>query len=125
MSKESDILHAAQEAAKTAESWADLSNSLFDPMTGIVARAFSTPESREAFAKTEEFKKIQALITQAQDKFGLVAGATPKRAVSMLVRLPKSLHAALEREAALEGVALDQLVVTKLSINLHAAMAVH
>ena len=34
------------------------------------------------------------------------------------VRVPKSLHAALEREASNEGVSLNQLVVTKLAVQL-------
>ena len=35
-----------------------------------------------------------------------------------MVRLPRSLHAALEREAAIEGVSLNQLVVMKLAAQL-------
>ena len=35
-----------------------------------------------------------------------------------MVRLPRSLHAALEREAIAEGVSLNQLVVAKLSLGL-------
>jgi len=34
------------------------------------------------------------------------------------VRLPKSLHAALAREAEAEGVSLNQLVVAKLALHL-------
>jgi HicB family len=35
-----------------------------------------------------------------------------------VVRLPQSLHAALEREAATEGVSLNQLVIAKLAVGL-------
>jgi hypothetical protein len=35
-----------------------------------------------------------------------------------VVRLPRSLHAALEREAIAEGVSLNQLVVAKLAVGL-------
>lgn len=49
---------------------------------------------------------------------GLVEGATPRKSGRFVVRLPKSLHAALEREAAAEGVSLNQLVVVKLSVGL-------
>ena len=38
------------------------------------------------------------------------------------VRLPKSLHAALASEAEDEGVSLNQLIVTKLSVQLKVAV---
>jgi hypothetical protein len=119
----SELLKAAEDLARKVESWADLSNALFDPMTGLLAQACPTRSEREAFAQTPEYQKIKALLAESQDRFGLVAGATPKRGVSLLVRLPHSLHAALEREAVAEGVGLDQLVVTKLAVNLQALVA--
>jgi antitoxin HicB len=36
------------------------------------------------------------------------------------IRVPKSLHAALASEAEAEGVSLNQLVVAKLALHLHA-----
>jgi hypothetical protein len=122
MANPSELLQAAEELARNVESWADLANALFDPVAGLLARAHPTREEREAFVRTAEYQKINELVAQAQDRFGLVAGATPKRGISMLVRLPRSLHAALEREAAAEGVGLDQLVVTKLAVNLQAVV---
>jgi hypothetical protein len=41
-----------------------------------------------------------------------------ERVVGFVVRLPQSLHAALEREAATEGVSLNQLVIAKLAVGL-------
>ena len=46
-------------------------------------------------------------------------GATPQnKSGRFVVRLPVSLHAALEREAKAEGVSLNQLVVAKLAAQL-------
>ena len=118
MNKAAELLKAAQELARGAESWADLSNALFDPAEGIVSRAFETRAEREAFVKTAEYRQIRELIDQARDRFGLVAGATPKKSGRFMVRLPRSMHAALEREAAAEGVSLNQLVVAKLAAQL-------
>jgi hypothetical protein len=118
MSKASELLEKAQELARSAPSWADLSNALFDPMEGIVARAFPSRAEREAFAKTPEYRQIRELLDQARDRFGLVAGATPKQSGRFVVQLPRSLQAALEREAAAEGVSLNQLVVVKLALQL-------
>jgi predicted HicB family RNase H-like nuclease len=72
--------------------------------------------------KTEEYHKIRALIDRAREQTGLVAGATPKKSGRFVVRLPISLHAALEREAAAEGVSLNQLVVAKLAAQLSTVL---
>ena len=116
--KAAALLHQAEVLAQSVESWADLSNALFDPLEGIVARAFPTREAREAFAQTAEYRKIRELIDQARDRFGLVAGATPKRSGRMVLNVPLSLQGALEREAHAEGVSVDQLVVAKLAAQL-------
>ncbi len=118
MNKATELLQQAEEQAKRAPTWADLSNSLFDPLEGLIAKAFPTRAERAAFVKTEEYKKIRALIDLARERTGLVAGATPTKSGRFVVRLPISLHAALEREAAAEGISLNQLVVAKLAAQL-------
>lgn len=118
MTKAEELLHATEEIARSVTSWADLSNALFDPMSGIVAQAFPTRTERESFVQSEEYKKIKKLLEEARDRFGLVDGATPTKSGRFVVTLPRSLHAALEREAAVEGVSLNQLVLTKLAWQL-------
>jgi hypothetical protein len=118
MNKAAELLRAAQDLARDAESWADLSNALFDPVEGIVSRAYETRAEREEFARSQEYTQIRELIDQARDRFGLVAGANPRKTGRFEVRLPRSLQAALEREAASEGVSLNQLVIAKLAAQL-------
>ena len=118
MNKGADLLERAKELAKKAETWADFSNALFDPFDGELVRALPTQDSREAFRKTKEYKRIRALLRVKMDETGLVKGATPKKSGKFVVRLPKSLHAALEIEAETEGTSLNQLVVTKLAVQL-------
>jgi hypothetical protein len=118
MSKEQIILDSAREAASSAQTWADLSNALFDPEVGLVARAFPTRQAREEFLRTEEYRAIRQLIDDARKRTGLVAGAASSKSGKFIVRLPRTLHAALEMEAAEEGVSLNQLVVTKLAIQM-------
>jgi predicted HicB family RNase H-like nuclease len=118
MTKASELLQAAEEKARAAPTWADLSNDLFDPLEGLIARAFPTRAEREAFTQTEEYRKIRDLLAAARARTGLVAGATPRQSGRLVVRLPQSLQAALEREADREGVSLDQLVVAKLAVQL-------
>lgn len=113
-----ELLKEAQQAAREAETWADLSNFLFNPVDGLVAKAYPTRAAREAFVKTKEYRKIRQLVSDAMERHGLVEGATPRKSGRFVVRLPQSLHAALEREAAAEGVSLNQLVVAKLGVGL-------
>ncbi len=118
MRSTSHLLESAKAVAESVESWADLSNVLFNPVDGLVARAYPTREDRAAFVKTPEYAAIRRLVNDAIDRTGLVEGATPKKSGKFVVRLPQSLHAALEKEAARESVSLNQLVVTKLAIQL-------
>ncbi len=90
----------------------------FERVSELVMAALDLkPEEREAFLKTKEYGAIRKLREAAMDATGLVEGATPKKSGKFMVRLPKTLHGALEREAAEEGVSLNQLVVTKLAIQ--------
>ena len=116
MTKAEKILKAAQTAAVSAETWADLSNALFDPEDGLVAKAYPTRAEREKFLKSKEYKALRQLIDAAPERTGLVEGATLKKSGKFVVRLPRSLHTALEAEAREEGVSLNQLVVTKLAL---------
>ena len=113
-----ELLDEAEQAAHDAESWANLSNYLFNPVDGLVARAYTTRKAREALRQQEEYKRIRQLVTGRGEHHGLVEGATPKKSGHFVVRLPMSLHAALEREAASEGVSLNQLVLAKLAVGL-------
>lgn len=112
------VLASAKGAAVSAETWADLSNALFDPVDGLVAKAYPTRDEREQFVKTSEYRAIRELIDSATQRTGLVEGATPKKSGRFVVRLPNTLHAALEAEAEDEGVSLNQLVVTKLAVQM-------
>jgi hypothetical protein len=118
MTKSNQIVDSARDIAASVEAWADLSNALFDPTNGLIARAYPSRDERAGFVKTDEYRAIRDLIDQAKDRTGLVDGATPKKSGKFVVRLPKSLHAALELESDEEGVSLNQLVVTKLAVQM-------
>jgi predicted HicB family RNase H-like nuclease len=118
MKNASQILIQARAIARSVKSWADLSNALFDPISGLITNAYPARAEREAFMQTEQYQKIRELLTRAIAAHGLVEGAAPKKSGRFVVRLPRSLHAALEREAAEEGVSLNHLVVAKLAAQL-------
>ena len=115
---ETTLLESAREEAGKVQTWADLSNFLFDPEDGLVAKAFRTRPERQRFMKTPEYKAIRQLVTELQEKTGFIEGMTPKKSGKFVVRLPRSLHAALEAEAEREGVSLNQHVVAKLSMQM-------
>ena len=109
----------AQHEASVVESWADLSNALFNPVDGLVTKAFPKCKDREQFFQTVEYKAIRQLVSESIRSHGLVEGASPKRKSGrFVVRLPQSLHRVLELEAENEGVSLNQLVVAKLAVQL-------
>ncbi len=116
--KPGELLKAAEQEAANVTTWADLSNFLFDPDDGLITKAYPVGPERSKFMKSEEYKAIRQLIDKVQDRTGLVDGATPKKSGKFVVRLPRSLHAALEAEAEREGVSLNQLVVAKLAMQI-------
>lgn len=117
------VLSEARKLAAHVESWADFSNALFDPNHGLVTRRFSSIQERQAFFRTPEFREIDQLLNGLMERFGVADGATPKKSGKFVVRVPKTLHLALEREAAEEGVSLNQLVLAKLAVTLSQATA--
>lgn len=118
MNHTSEILKSVKDASDASATWADFANALFDQHEGLLAIAFPTKEARAAFVATPEYKKIRELIEKAQERTGIEKGAAPTKSGKLLVRLPKSMHSALEFEARDEGISLNQLVLTKLALQL-------
>ncbi len=118
MDKEKMILEKTKELARETKNWADLSNSIFDPIDGEIVKMFPTPEERQNFRKTEEYAEIRGIVREKMHETGVAEGATPTKSGKFVVRLPRSLHAALEQEAERESTSLNQLIVTKLAVQL-------
>ena len=118
MSKASNILTKAKRLAGQSKTWADLSNALFDPLDGLVVKTFPDPEERTAFRKEDVYQSLHDLVEEKMREVGVIEGAEPKKSGRFVVRLPRSLHAALDREAKDEGTSLNQLVLTKLAVQL-------
>ena len=112
------ILERARELAPQVRSWADLSNALFDQQDGLISRTFTDPLERDAFLDTEYYEELQGIVDSLMDKFGILDGATPKKSGRFVVRVPKTIHEVLDIEAKREGVSLNQLALTKLSLPL-------
>jgi hypothetical protein len=113
-----ELLTLAQKLSETPGlTWVEANNAIYGP-GGPLTRLFPTKSDRTAFAKSAERKQIDDLIDSLPDP---PVRAEPKEFSGKFnVRIPKSLHAALAREAEAEGVSLNQLVVAKLALHLQA-----
>lgn len=118
MNKVNDILAEAQRLAEKSATWADLSNSLFDPLDGLVGKQFPDAADRAAFRRGDTYNELHKLVEQKMRQTGVAAGAESTKSGRFVVRLPRTLHAALEREAVSEGTSLNQLVLAKLAARL-------
>jgi hypothetical protein len=117
-----EVLAFAEQRAREAADWMELSNALFSP-GGKATVAFPTRADRTAFCKTREYKRLLALMDRlpappVQEVIDLTASANG----AISVRLPRSVHAALLAEAKAEGVSLNQLCVSKLVAQLRAVV---
>jgi|GEM_PF-428895 len=125
-SKADRVLAEARRVADNVSTWADLSLLLFDQESGIVVRFFPSEIERQAFFDSEQYEEINRLLTEVMNRTGVRAGSTPatlNKSGRFNVRVPKSLHHALEVEAKREGVSLNQLAVAKLAVPLQATCA--
>lgn len=122
VAKAKQVLAFAEQRAKEVADWMELSNALFSP-GGQATTAFATEAERGAFCKTEEYKRILALLDGLPSppvKGFIDLTASANGAIS--VRLPRSVHAALLVEAKAEGVSLNQLCLSKLVAQLRAVV---
>jgi site-specific DNA-methyltransferase (adenine-specific) len=118
MSAVNDILAEARRLAERAKTWADLSNGLFDPLDGLVVKQFPNSADRATFRKSDTCATLHKLVEQKMQQTGVREGSKPRKSGRFVVRLPKTLHAALEQEALAEGTSLNQLMVAKLAARL-------
>jgi hypothetical protein len=97
--------------------WVEANNAVYGP-GGPFVRLFPTAADREAFALSDESLQIDKLIDSLPDP--PIGPSSREFSGKFDIRIPKSLHAALVSEAEVEGVSLNQLVLTKLALHLQA-----
>ena len=97
--------------------WVEANNAVYGP-GGPFVRFFPTAADRAEFARTEESAQIDELIDSLPDP--PIGPKSREFSGTFDIRIPKSLHAALVCEAEVEGVSLNQLVLTKLALHLQA-----
>lgn len=107
------LLQIAMDAVSRADCWQDLHNAVYG-VGGPFSQLFRTPAERVEFSKSVQHEEIRAMIQSLPGR----SGAADDFNGQILVRVPKSIHAALSHEAELEGVSMNQLIVAKLSAQL-------
>ena len=122
VAKARKVLAFAEQRASQAADWVEMSNALFG-VGGKATLAFSSEAERTAFCKTQEYKRLLALMDRLPAppvKEIVELAASANGAIS--VRLPRSVHAALLVEAQAEGVSLNQLCLSKLLAQLRTVV---
>src|SRR5947209_17254810 len=115
--KAQEALEIAREGAAAAKDAHEFWNALFG-ITGRLTELFATRAERERFATTREHAEIMAILERLQAGEEAEPEPPPDARGRFVLRLPKSLHAALTAEAKAEGVSLNQLCVAKLAARL-------
>src|SRR5437016_5021023 len=97
------VVAKARELAAQADSWVAFSNAL-TAESGLVAKAFPKAKERKAFLASPYNDEINDILLGVIKKKGVTDGYVPHKSGKFVVRVPQSLHAALEIEAKNEGV---------------------
>jgi predicted HicB family RNase H-like nuclease len=116
--KARQLLTFAKERAQAGNGSAELFIVIFGPQ-GKARFMFPNKTERAAFERTAEHREIRKLIEMAaSSSVGDEPDMMTNGHLTVTLRLPKSVHAALLAEAAAEGVSLDQLCLSKLVAQL-------
>ena len=119
-SRLSELLAHTEAVAATGATYSELWNAVF----GIGARygqLFSDRSDRDAIEKMPAMAKIKAIMKKAPRPE--VKSSSDAKTGRLLLRIPRTLHQSLADEADTEGVSLNQLILTKLSLTLGQAVA--
>lgn len=112
------LVEIAKRVAQEETSWADWHNAVFG-IDGHFGKLFQRREDRAAFVDSSYYSEIESVSRSLKEGKSIQEYTIPSG--KFVVRIPKSLHGALASEAKAEGVSLNQLVLTKLSISLRSA----
>lgn len=113
-----DLLAHARKVARTTTDWMEVFNAVFAP-GGAFGRLFPSEQERLEFMQTTAHQEIYDLVWKLQDQYGDRAADERQAASgSVVVQMPRALHAALKDEAEEQGVSLNVLCVAKLAMKL-------
>ena len=121
-SVERDILENARKMLAEGTDAVTFSGHFFGP-EGRLHELWTNQAERKALAESDLYKWLQDCLAELRRREAKAFSQEVERLSGRLtVVVPKSLHAALKREAAAEGVSLSGLIRLKLSIALEASL---
>lgn len=114
-----EFVSFARRVAEEEAAWADWHNIVFG-VEGEFVKRFPKEADRETFFDSAYHVEVQAIEQALREGKTIAEYTLPVTTASgkFVIRLPKSLHRALVIEAKDEGVSLNQLIMSKLSISL-------
>jgi hypothetical protein len=105
-------LRTAAEKFRQATDWVTFFREVLG-VDGIIPKMFPRPEELDAFERSTEYSQIQQMVAKLRErKDDLGDDSEPTRVIT--VRLPKSLHEALKKEAHNRQTSMNKLCISKL-----------
>lgn len=111
MTKAQEVLSVAQGLYEQKPDWVTFFREVLG-LDGIARQAFQSAEQMAAFEKTDEYQKIQQMVSALRKKGGEPNNTEPTTVIT--VRLPKSLHDTLKAEAHDRKTSMNKLCISKL-----------
>lgn len=123
MRKAKQAVQAAKALKKSGTDWVEAHNALYG-LGGKITELFPTEADRAAFAKSAEAEEVAAILESLPEPEGKPPHIKSLHEVNgkILVRVPRTIHAALLAESENEGISLNQLILSKLCVQLRAAV---
>ncbi|RIK75149.1 MAG: hypothetical protein DCC68_21680 [Planctomycetota bacterium] len=110
--KRQEVIRIAQDLYRQSPDWVAFFREILG-LTGVVRRAFPTPEELVAFEQTEEYAEIQTMMANLR-KTGPLPPEEEEPTRVITVRMPRSLHEALRAEAHDRKTSMNKLCISKL-----------
>jgi hypothetical protein len=115
----------ARQLSRTADNWLAANNALFGVGRNCT-ELFPDEADRAALCRIAEYREITKRLEELPrpKSKGRLRPQRSSENVNgkVLLRVPKSVHAALFAEAEAEGISLNQLCLSKLSVQLRAVV---
>jgi len=82
-------------------------------VNGIIHQMYSTPQALAEFQRSKEYQEIQHMLSELRNRNSQASVAEePIRVIT--VRLPQSVHEALQKEAYAHQTSMNKLCISKL-----------
>jgi predicted HicB family RNase H-like nuclease len=106
------LLRSAEERYHKAADWVAFFREVLG-IDGIVRKMFVRPEELDVFERSREYAQIQQMLAKLRERNDeLNAETEPTRVIT--VRMPKSLHESLKKEAHIRQTSMNKLCISKL-----------